>query len=294
MERESLLSLLIMLFGGLLLQLFASWPWAGRRGETVHDLERFHWLRLWYPVVPTLVVATWLVGWAFREPDPVPDPLDRWVVLAVATPFIVVFLRAALRAVWSLLRVPGESGISTVGLFQPLVVFPPMLAKQLDDGAIRAALMHERAHARHRDPLRIWLAQLITDLQWPWPQADRRLALWLEALELARDDEARAAGADGEELAAAIVASIRFLGNPRTPSLQPRACLHNDRSAHALKTRISRLLAPLPMADAAGSSRVGRLQRAALLLIPLLATALLLGAAFGERLVQPILALTSS
>ncbi|MDE2347890.1 MAG: hypothetical protein KGL92_05250 [Gammaproteobacteria bacterium] len=293
MERESLLSLLIMLFGGLLLQLFAAWPSTLRRGESMRDVERINWLRLWYPVVPTLVVAAWLSGWALREPDPVPDPLDRWVVLALSTPFVVLFLRAAVRAVWSLLRKPGDSGVSTVGLIQPQVVFPPFLAKQLEDGVIRAALMHEWAHARHRDPLRIWLAQLITDLQWPWPQAEKRLALWLEALELARDEEARAAGADGAELAAAIVASIRFLGAPRPITMQPRACLNDDQSVRALRIRLSRLLAPLPAAAGRGSGRVRRLQRAALLLIPLLMTALLLGVAFGERVVHPLLAMTS-
>jgi beta-lactamase regulating signal transducer with metallopeptidase domain len=76
---------------------------------------------------------------------------------------------------------------------RPWVLSSPYLAKTLDDRTIEAALEHERAHARHHDPLRIWLAQLATDLQWPWPQAHKRFQLWILALELARDEEAASA-----------------------------------------------------------------------------------------------------
>ncbi|MGH8202808.1 MAG: hypothetical protein ACREVO_20980 [Steroidobacteraceae bacterium] len=298
MERESLLSILVMLLGGLAMQPLASWRWRDPNGGSARDLEHRSWLRLWCPVVPLLLVAAWLCGWALVEPDPVPDPLDPWVVLAVSAPFALLFVRAGVRAAWAVLRQPTECGVSTVGLLRPMVLFSPFLAKQLDDGVIRAALAHERAHAAHRDPLRILLAQLITDLQWPWPSARRRLETWLGALELARDEEARAAGADGADLAAAVLASVRYLSRI-TP--EERTSLSGTQLAHArligdsraLRDRVSRLLAPLPEVPAAPPRGTIRVERAALLLLPVLLTALTLGVIYGERVMHPLLGLTS-
>jgi hypothetical protein len=297
MERESLLLILIMLLGGLALQPFAFWPSRDPNFANARDLEQRSWLRLWFPVVPLLLVTAWLCGWALSEPDPVPDPLEPWVVLAASAPFALLFVRAGVRAAWALLRQPPECGVSTVGLVRPMVLFSPFLAKQLDDGVIRAALAHERAHALHRDPLRILLAQLVTDLQWPWPSARRRLETWLGALELARDEEARAAGVDGPDLAAAVLASVRYLSRA-TP--EERASLTGTQLAHArligdaraLQDRVSRLLAPLPQAAAAAERRIS-CDRQALLLLPVLLTALALGALYGERVMHSLLGLTS-
>jgi hypothetical protein len=298
MERESLLCILVVLFGGLLLQPLVWWPSARRADLPAGELERRSWRRLWYPVVPALLAAAWLCGWALREPDPVRDPLDRWLLLTAWIPFALIFTRAAARAVWSLLRRPIDCGISTVGLIQPQVLFSPFLAKQLEDGVIRAALAHERAHAIHRDPLRIWLAQLITDLQWPWPWAGERLAVWLETLELARDDEARAAGADGADLAAAVLASVRYL--ERVAARQTRMRLKGTQLAHArligdssaLRRRVSRMLAPLPQQPAPGPARLAGFRLGGALLLPLLLGALVLGVAYGERIMRPLLGIS--
>lgn len=298
MERESLLAILIMLLGGAVLQPFALWPFRRLRQGPPAELERRAWIALWIPVVPMLLVAAGLLGWAMREPDPVRDPLDPVVLLAVWAPFGLIFLRAAARAAWALASRPVECGVSTIGLIQPQVVFSPFLAKQLEEGVIRAALAHERSHALHRDPLRIWVAQLVTDLQWPWPWAIRRFEVWLDALELARDDEARVSGADGADLAAALLASVRFLTQQ-----QPQERLHfkGTELAHArlagesraLRNRVSRLLVPLPEVSRDGPRRVGVLDRASYLLIFLLATAVALGALYGERIVHPLLAMTT-
>jgi hypothetical protein len=299
MERESLLSILIMLLGGLALQPFVWVPAADAAELTPGERERRSWRRLWYPLVPTLAVAALLCGWALTEPDPVRDPLDPWVLLAAWLPFGLIFARALARGAWSLLRRPSDCGISTIGLIQPQVVFSPFLAKELDEEVIRAALAHERAHAIHRDPLRIWLAQLVTDLQWPWPWAARRLETWLEALELARDDEARAEGADGPDMAAAVLASVRYL--ERVTPARLAIPFQGTQLAHArligdpsvLRTRVSRLLAPLSQACRDGSRRLGALERAGdALLIPLLLTALLLGAVYGNLLIRPLLGMT--
>jgi hypothetical protein len=298
MGREVLLAVLVVLLGGLALQLLAWLPsidWSDGRGG---QLERRAWLRLWCPVVPALTVAAWLGGWIVTEPDPVGDPVGVWPLSAACVPCALIFARAAVRAVWALLRQVPDCGVSTNGFVQPLIVFSPFLAKQLDDVVIQAALAHERSHARHRDPLRIWLAQLVTDLQWPWPEARRRLETWLVALELARDEEARASGADGADLAAAVLASMRFLR--RLPG-QQRAVFNGSAFAHArlvgdsrvLRERVSRLLAS-PAACSRG--RVPRLIHsnvALWLLICLLVATLALGFLYGEQVMHPLLALTS-
>lgn len=297
MERESLLAILVMLLGGAVLQLFALWPSRAFREVSPAELERRTWIGLWTPVVPMLFVAAALIGWALQESDPVRDPLDPGVLLAIWVPFGLLFLRAAARAVSALVSRPADCGVSTIGLIQPQVVFSPFLARQLDDGVIRAALAHERAHALHRDPLRIWIAQLLTDLQWPWPSAKRRFDVWLDALELARDDEARACGADGADLAAAVLASVRYLSQPRR---QESVRFKGTQLAHArltgnsraLRYRVSRLLSPLPERSRDGPRGPGLLDRAGYLLIPLLAAAVMLGLVCGERIVHPLLAAT--
>ena len=187
MGREELLSLLIVMLGGFVLQLSAALPrHVDRREHSAGLRERMLWFRLWYPIVPLLIVAAGLCGWALTEPDPVPDRLGTWPLMAVWAPFALIFGRAAARAAWAVLRRPRERGVSTIGFIQPQVVFSPFLARELDEGMIRAILEHERAHARHRDPLRIWLAQLASDLQWPWPGARQRFEQWIDALEQAR------------------------------------------------------------------------------------------------------------
>jgi beta-lactamase regulating signal transducer with metallopeptidase domain len=144
-----------------------------------------------------------------------------------------------------LLGGPEKFGIATIGLIRPHIVFAPELARLLDDRAMQAALAHERAHVRHRDPLRIWIAQFVTDLQWPWTSAQKRFDRWLAALERARDDEARAEGIEGADLAAALVASVRFHRNMTITAGAAGACarLTGDRSA--LEERVARLLQPL-------------------------------------------------
>ena len=297
MERETLLAMLIMVFGGLALQLFAPWPTARASATSASELERRCWLALWRPLVPALPIAAWLCGWALTQPDPVRDPLDPWVVTAIWLPFGLLFARAAVRGGWALLRRPLECGVSTIGLLQPQVVFSPFLAKELEDGVIRAALAHEHAHALHRDPLRIWLAQLLTDLQWPWAASEQRLTAWLDALELARDEEARASGTDGADLAAAVLASVRFLR--RIPA-EERSALRGTQLAHArllgagsLKERVARLLAPLHARSSSDHRPIRRIERLALVLTGALTGALLLGLVYGQRIMDPLLRLTT-
>jgi Zn-dependent protease with chaperone function len=281
MERESLLTVLTILLGGVALQVIGAWLSAHSRKKPGFELERAAWLRLWRPVTPALIIAAWLCGWALSQPDPVPTRVGP-LVFIVCAPFVLIGMRAIVRAGWSLLASPEPFGIATVGLIRPHVVFAPELAKLLDDRAIAAALAHERAHVRHLDPLRIWVAQFVTDLQWPWASAQRRFETWLAALEHARDDEARAEGVEGADLAAALVASVRFHRN-----IAPGTCarLIGDRSA--LAERVERLLQPL---ESAPQDPTPTTLQVAVFLSLALMVALALGTVYGERFVGTLLA----
>jgi hypothetical protein len=292
MGRETLLTLLIVLFGGLVMQPLALLPWRAPIDASPVVAERRAWRRLWLPVLPMLVVGAWLCGWALREPDPVTTRFDHGMIIGASLPFLVVALRAGLRAIWVLLRQPVELPICTVGFLHPRVVFDPHLARTLDHGPIHAALEHERAHARHRDPLRIWIAQVAADLQWPWPWAHRHFQVWLELLEHARDEEARGLGASGTDLAAAVVATARYARSaPRTAFgvFRPggHAALLGD--ARSLAARVERLLAPLPGQPPADPRALGRDAAALALLLLLLGAVLVWGALFGNDILHPFL-----
>jgi Zn-dependent protease with chaperone function len=281
-ERESLLATLIVLLGGLALRLFAVWPGRIDRRSASRQLERQSWLALWWPAAPALTVAAWLCGWALSQPDPVPGHVGRLIFFA-AGPFAIVGGRAVLRAAWSLCHSPHRYGIVTVGLVWPRIVVAPEFANTLDEPAMRAALAHERTHVKHWDPLRIWLAQFVTDLQWPSAAARRRFMGWLATLENARDDEARAGGVEGADLAAAVLGSVRFQLRifPAAATLigQPEA----------LPARIARLLRPLP--ESPPDKEPPYLAVAGGLAVVWVG-AVMLGISCGERLIDSLLALS--
>jgi hypothetical protein len=279
MERECCLTMLVTLIGGAALLACGWWPAANLEACGARRAEKVAWRRIWLPAAPALAIAAALCGWALVEPDPVPEKVP-WSLALMTIPFALLFARTAIRGAGALLAMQDDPAIATVGLLRPWIVFSPKLAKSLSDRQIEAALEHERAHARHRDPLRIWLAQSATDLQWPWPQARKRMDAWLTALELARDEETRTAGIDGTDLAEAILASARFAGRA---NLAMQAALAGEPSR--LKDRIRRLLDP-PSSDSQKSER--SLHGLLLLLAPAFALALVSGALFGERLVRTL------
>ena len=167
--------------------------------------------------------------------------------------------------------------IATVGLLRPRVVIADGLDDTLDPEAMAAALAHERVHVRRRDPLRIWLAQLATDLQWPNPSARQRFQRWLASLELARDEEARLEGASGADLAAAVVAVAKM------ERLEPGTVMAALTGAEAsLKSRIRRLLDPLPPDD------VGRSRIVAVAVVLSLAAGVLAGVEYGDVLLRAL------
>jgi Zn-dependent protease with chaperone function len=283
MERETLLTMLMILLGGLALQLIGAGLANLSRSKRLAEPEPLAWFRLLRPLIPALLVAACLCGWALSEPDPVPDRVGP-LVFIVCAPFGLLGVRAVVRAVWSLFRRPQRLGIATVGLIRPRIIVAPELARVLDERALHAAMAHERAHVKHLDPLRIWIAQFVTDLQWPWSSAQRRFETWLAVLEHARDDEARAEGVDGADLAAALVASLRFHCDHTGGVCAP---LIGNRSA--LEDRVARLLQPL----AVSNDKTPTTWQVAVLLTVALMTALALGAIYGEQLVVgPLLAVS--
>ena len=272
MDRELVLGMLALLLCGAAMGAFG-WLRAPTTTGSPLEEERTRWGAIWLPLLPAAVIFFALGGWALAEPDDA-EPVPMFVLL-LALPFAILWIRALVRAGRALMPMKHVAA-ATVGLVKPRVVVSPDLAAALDPMALAAAIQHETAHARHRDPLRIWLAQLATDLQWPWPAARRRFRSWLEALELARDAEARLDGVAGEDLAAAIVAAVQLSRAWTLAAL--------DGNGVALVRRVAALLGPLPPMNPGRRAFVP-----VLLVAGLLVTALVFGATEGEPIVRTLL-----
>ena len=261
MSREQLLLGLVALVGGTLAWLLAPSRDSAAAGPA-WACERRAWRLLVAPII-AIGTAT-LCGWALQEPD-VSDEHFSLLAWLVAIVVLALWTRALARFGRSSTRRPALP-IAVVGLGKPRAVFDPALAHLLDTDAVGAALAHEEAHRRHRDPLRIALAQLAVDLQWPWPQARRRVASWREALEEARDDEAICDGAHPDDLAAAIIGAARLSRQGSGAALT---------GTHPIERRIGRLLESGP--------RGHSIAFAAIVGSGLLASALI-GFVYGEEL----------
>ena len=277
MDRELVLLSLALFVGSPLSLLFGLWPALHHSGfNSAQELEQFRWRQLWLPLLPTTLALFSIVGWALYEPEN-SEALPVSLIV-VAGLFSVLWLRALYRALRRLLLRERVLLAGTVGLFRPRVIISARLAQALDSEALSAVQAHEGSHQRHKDPLRIWLAQLATDLQWPWPSTKHRLLYWRFALELARDEEARAEGVDGADLAAAILTAAHL-------KLGPEPAIHASLlgTSEALQYRIERLLAPLPTASTHPTNRWW-------LLLFLALSSIVLGAVFGEEIVRYLLA----
>jgi len=227
---EAAMLLVVLLSGGLL------WLFGGLLPSPETTDERVAWRRLWGPAIPAAAPLFLLLGFAIAAPER-PQSIG-WTRLVAMAPFAFVWIRAGLRAVRGAFA-RGSAPAATIGLVRPRVELGDELRASLDEGELRAVLAHEEAHARHLDPLRIWLAQVLTDLQWPVSRAQLRQRTWLDALELARDDEAaRQPGVEATDLASALVKAARLAG----PSVRAHAAL--TRGDALVATRVRRLLTP--------------------------------------------------
>lgn len=242
MEREIVLAVLTPSVCGPLAVACGALPTERAAAPAGWQLERFWWRRLWLPVLPMALTIALLAGWAIQEPEQSDEIVSRGAVW-LALCFALLWVRAGSRAVRSLQR-GTRTGMAagTVGILRPRVVISPQLMQIAEPAILAAVREHEAAHVRHADPLRLWLAQLATDLQWPSPAARTRWRAWRDALEFARDDEARTRGVDGADLAEAILTSIRL----QACGDQPAGALLGGGDGANLRVRIARLLAPLP------------------------------------------------
>lgn len=189
MDRELVLAGLLIITVTLTLLGAAPWSPTIEPKASAREWERAAWRALWWPSVPVVAVISILIGWALVEPAD-SDELLPISALVISALFLGLWVRALVRAIRALKsRTPVVAG--TIGLWRPRIILSHDLVMRLDPDALDAAQAHETAHMRHRDPLRILWAQVITDLQWPWPAAKRRFDRWRHVLELARDEEAR-------------------------------------------------------------------------------------------------------
>jgi hypothetical protein len=269
-DRELVLAGLLIIMVGLTLLGVAPWPTPIRPKRSAREWEQATWRTVWWPSVPVVAIVSVLIGWAIVEPAMSDEPLPL-SALAFSGLFGALWARALSRAACALSSRMPVAG--TVGLWRPRVVFSDQFGAQLDADAFEAAQLHEAAHVRHRDPLRIWLAQMITDLQWPWPSAQRRFKRWRHVLELARDEEARLAGADGADLAAAVLIAAEL-----HTGIASGATLFEG--AGGLEERVARLLAPLSNEDAP------QYRANAIALLPVSIAGLLAGLRFGDAFVR--------
>jgi hypothetical protein len=245
MSRDLVFATMALVLCGAVLSLTSWIPGrraaAGRLDVSGRQLERQAWRRIWLPTLPAAIVLATLFGWAVQEPSLTDEPL-RPLVVVVAVPLGLLWLRCGVRAWLSLRRPRVLPAVATLGLLRPTIVVSGRLNEVLDPEALAAAMAHEEAHVRHRDPLRIWLAQIATDMQWPSPAARSRFDGWLSSLEIARDEEARVEGAPGPALAAAVVAVAKMtMGGRHELSM---ATLTG--TGASIASRIHRLLGPMP------------------------------------------------
>jgi len=280
MDRELTLATLLLLLAGPALCVTGALALRLPADTSPRRLEQQAWRRLWLPVLPALLVVAFLGGWALQEPET--SEAAGPVALAAAGLFAAIWVRALIRAARASRRPPRPALAMTTGLLRPRVFVAPELAARLDERALRAAHEHEAAHARHRDPLRLWLAQLATDLQWPAGPARRRFAEWRDALELARDAEA-CERVEGSDLAAALIEAAR-LAHPAAGTPATAGLVHHAGSASAFSDRIYRLLDEAP--DHAPPIRGWRTW---LPVVSAIALALAAGLLFGEALVALLL-----
>jgi hypothetical protein len=233
----------------------------------VWQREQRAWRLLLAPIVMIALGSAMWLGWALQEPE---DSDERFAALdwMVAALVLALWARALARLARSIVARPALP-IAVVGIALPRIVVDPELQRLLDADAFAAALAHEATHVRHRDPLRIALAQFATDLQWPWPQPRRRLASWRQMLEEVRDDEAVLDGTCPDDLAAAIVGAARWSARGAGASL----------GDHPIERRIRRLL------DEVTRARAPRSRSFSILFASCAIASLIVGFAIGDDLI---------
>lgn len=272
MEREALFFVIAAGLFGVVVWLSALFV-TPRRMLPRKTAQAACW-RLVLPLFAAMLLLAFLCGWVLQEPDPADEYAGVTLYLLAAISSCIM-VRAIVRSVRAL-RFPAgaEVPVCTVGLLRPRIAVSDEFRRLVSPNVLAAALAHENAHVRRYDPLRIWLAQFVADLQWPIPGCSHRFSAWLLALEVERDDEALANGANREDLAEAILTAIRLQSRH---SYGPCAAVAGAKEHIAW--RIRRLLAN---EGSSGSGRTNALLVTLLLCVMLTGAAIWLGIEIGE------------
>ncbi len=272
MDREYVLTILLLAIGSL--AIVAANVVRRREPAACITAERDAWRQLWTPILVAILGTAWLWGWWVREPDA--SEAVPWGYIAIAIVAGIACARTGLLVCTGWLMRRDTPAAYTAGWLKPRAVIDPVFAATLTDDEWQAVAAHEAAHVRHRDPLRVWLAQLCTDLQWPSRGAANRLRRWRIALEIARDDEARAAGIDGADLAHAVIAALRFASH------ESRGTAGLTTEETLVRARVDRLLSPFDDRP----STPGHARKPAIVWAPVFVVIALTGAAWGEAIVR--------
>lgn len=119
-------------------------------------------------------------------------------------------------------RLDGRPAAFTIGLFRPRIVVSEAVVEALTEAELDALLLHEAAHARRRDPLRLVIAGFCRDLLFFLPVSYTLFRCIGEAQEWAADDAA-AATAGPLEVASALLAFVKLAGRRAEDGLVPAA-----------------------------------------------------------------------
>lgn len=226
-------------FGAVAAASMAHSAWLDRHRYTQPATLEATWRKLTAPLFLGMLGVAFVVGWAIQEPD----PADEWVsyeLIALAALVAAVLLRACVRAARSALAAHRSTiPIGTVGLLRCRTVVSPEFANAASSEVLTAALAHEAAHARGRDPIRLLLAQFAADLQFPLPQARQQYRDFVHLLEVRRDDEAVARGACPVALAEGILLAAKLTHRTADPT-----CVRITGGGDRLAQRVRRLLDP--------------------------------------------------
>jgi Zn-dependent protease with chaperone function len=119
-------------------------------------------------------------------------------------------------------RLDGRPAAFTIGLFRPRIVVSEVVVEALTEAELDALLLHEAAHARRRDPLRLVIAGFCRDLLFFLPVSYTLFRRVGEAQERAADDAA-AVTAGPLEVAGALLALLKLAGRQPEDGLVPAA-----------------------------------------------------------------------
>ena len=120
----------------------------------------------------------------------------------------------------------------TVGLWKPRVYVSSGLANGLDELELRAAVAHERCHARERHALLKWLATAAA--MFHLPAVRRDLQSWLDLACERRADEQAAVEVDRVRVASALVRTHRLVGTQTALAFANGNRRHLDQRVRAL------------------------------------------------------------